>query len=129
MSRSVAARPLALDDNADPFARLRPAAGWTALAVLIVVLLTLWLPGWRTYPEATSRESLDLIKALYSATSAQNEEWLARVETEIAEAAEEGKMSPRERDAFDRITATARSGEWSAAQQASLRFAEEQLRR
>ena len=101
---------------------------WAVLAGALIVLAGLWWPGCKEYPEATSRESLDLMKALYSACNAKNAEWLARVEKEVSEASESGEMSEKEAAAFGRIISVARSGDWQSAQEASFRFNQDQLR-
>jgi hypothetical protein len=115
--------------DSPPRVTARHVVAWLALVSLAAVLSWLWWPGWRTYPEATSRESLTQIKALYSACSARNPEWLGRVEQAVAQAADDGHLSAGEQQAFQRILATAKAGEWSAAQAASLQFAEDQVRR
>lgn len=119
----------AITTEADERASSRRTVAWLALLGLLLALAWIWWPGCRTYPEVTSRESLDLVKALYSACNARNAEWLAKVEKEVNELSQDGKMSPQEQQSFRRIIALAKSGQWDEAQQASLTFAEDQVRR
>jgi hypothetical protein len=105
--------------------RLRGLVGTAAF--LAVPLLLLWWPGCRQYPTVTSVESLKLMKRLYAATNTKNTAWLATVEAGVAQAERDGKLSPPEQQAFAKIIGLARGGDWHAAEQASFRFARDQV--
>ncbi|MGL4555132.1 MAG: hypothetical protein ACRC33_28535 [Gemmataceae bacterium] len=98
-----------------------------ALACLAAAALAVWWPGCRTYPPVSSRESLSLMKLLYAACNTRDPGRLAAVEQGVAKAAQRGKMGEAERQAFGRILALARGGDWPGAERAALRFAEDQV--
>jgi hypothetical protein len=92
-----------------------------------VVLLVIWWPGCRQYPAVTSRESLGLMKLLYSACNTKDTERLAKVEQGVEKAINQGKMSPQEQQAFARIIGMARTGDWPSAERAAFKFAQDQV--
>lgn len=96
--------------------------------VLFAAVVVVWWPGCRQYPEVTSRDSLRMMKLLYTACNTRDTGRLGQVERQLDKATREGKVSPQEREAFDKIIAQARRGEWEQAQKASLRFAQDQVR-
>ncbi len=107
--------------------RLRWLLG--AAAVLAVPLAVVWWPGCREYPPVSSKESLYLMKLLYSACNTRDEKRLAEVEAGVEKLTREGTMSAEERAAFDKIIGMARSGRWADAQEAALKFAQDQVGR
>jgi hypothetical protein len=98
------------------------------LGLLAIPVLVLWWPGCRQYPEVTSKESLKLIKQLYTACNTRDSDRLAKVEERLAKIEADGKMSEREVDAFRAIIDLAREGEWERAERASFKFAQDQVR-
>lgn len=124
MNTKIAKGP-AQPENARQRARLR----WllAAMALLAVAVALVWWPGCRQYPPVTSRENLSLMKLLYSACSAQDPARLAKVEQGVARASREGKMTEPEQQAFAKVIALAREGQWREAEKAALRFAQDQV--
>jgi hypothetical protein len=105
--------------------RLRLLLGLAA--VLAIAMAIVWWPRFRQYPAVTSRESLQLMKLLYAACNTRDQARLARVEAGLQRLTEEGKITPAETESFRSIIALTKMGDWKAAQQASLRFAEDQV--
>jgi hypothetical protein len=91
-------------------------------------LVLVWWPGCRQYPEVSSKEALTLLKQLYTACNTRDPARLSRVEQRVEKVAREGKLTPKEQDAFRRILARAKAGDWKQAEQASFRFAQDQVR-
>ena len=114
------------DDDDD---RPRSNARWLvgALAVLLVPLAVVWWPGCRQYPPVTSKESLGAMKLLYSACNTRDPARLDRVERTVQGLARDGKVTPAERESFERIVATARAGDWEKAEDAAFKFAQDQV--
>lgn len=112
------------DSTGNP-TRLRWLTG-TAL-VLALPVAFLWWPGCRQYPAVTSQESLRLMKLLYTATNTRDPVRLGRVETGVQKAAQDGKLTPAEGAAFQKVIAMARAGNWEGAERASFRFAQDQV--
>lgn len=102
--------------------RLVGAAGLLAVALLVV-----WWPGCRQYPAATSKESMQLIKLVYSACNTKDPARLAKAEQGVQEAARAGKLSPPEQEAFAKILGKARAGDWEEAERAAFKFAQDQV--
>jgi hypothetical protein len=103
---------------------------WILLALaglLVIPLAIIWWPRFRKYPPVTSRESLQLMKLLYAACNTRDLARLSRVEQGVEELKREGKLAAAEQGAFESIIATARSGDWEAAEQAGFKFAEDQV--
>jgi hypothetical protein len=98
------------------------------LGVLGVLLAAVWWPGCKRYPEVSSREGLELMRALYTACSSRSEERLAKVERALEESERTGKVTPKEAKAFRSVIATARQGDWDSAASESFRFARDQVR-
>lgn len=103
----------------------RPTRRWLLAAT---ACLLAGLAGCTRYPRATSKESMVLIKALYTACSSRDVRRLDRVEKAIRKEADEGKLTPEEAAAFQRIVEQARAGEWEDAASASYAFATAQVR-
>jgi hypothetical protein len=98
------------------------------MTVLLLLVLTLALSSCREHPRVTSRESLDLIKQVYTACNTRNAARLTKCEAAYAELVEKGLLSAEEQKSFERILQTAQSGDWAAAQASSLQFARDQVR-
>ena len=98
---------------------------WTLLVPLVLISL---LSGCREHPAVTSRESLDLIKQVYTACNTRNSQRLEKCRQAYAELVEKGMLSEAERASFTRILDTAASGDWETAQASSLQFARDQVR-
>jgi hypothetical protein len=95
------------------------ALGW------VILLIT---AGCRNYPEVTTAESQEFIKQVYTACNTQNVERLTRCSERLRELATDQKVSPSEAAAFERIIKLAQAGDWPAAQQHALEFAQRQVR-
>jgi hypothetical protein len=102
---------------------------WGAAGILLIALALIWRPGCRDYPTVTSPESLQLIKLVYAACNSKSLERLEKAEATLAELAQQNKVTPREKSAFESIFAMAHAGKWEQAEQASYRFAEDQIGR
>ncbi len=100
----------------------------TITALLIVLIAAYFFFARREYPEATSTESMQLIKALYTACSSRNADRLASVDKQLATIRSEGKLQDREFDAFKSIIAQAEQGDWKKAADACYQFAQDQVR-
>ena len=98
-----------------------------AMVVLAIPLVVVWWPGCRQYPPVSSKESLELMKLLYSACNTRDEKRLAVVETGVEKLTVEGKIAPAERQGFDKIIAMAKSGKWEKAEEAAFKFALDQV--
>jgi hypothetical protein len=96
-----------------------PLLAWCLMGALI---------GCRGYPEATSLESQDFIKQVYTACNTRSESRLDRCEQRLAELLKSDRISQVEAAAFEKILKRARNGEWEAAQDQALEFAQQQLR-
>lgn len=97
-------------------------AGLLALGCLVV-----WWPGCRQYPAVTTPDSLRLMKLLYAACNTQDPRRLGQVEVGVASLTRAGRLAPPETAAFGKIIGLARAGDWKAAEQASFRFAQDQV--
>jgi hypothetical protein len=97
--------------------------------LLTIAVLFVWWPGCRKYPTATSKESMALIKLLYSACNTKDLARLAKVEQDLEKATQEGKISPAEQVSFAQIIRLAKQGDWENAEKAAYRFAQDQVRR
>jgi hypothetical protein len=112
-------------DDAPDRRRLWRLVGAAGLLAIPLVLIS-W-PGCRQYPAVTSKASLGLMKLLYSACNTKDPVRLAKVEQGVKKATREGKLSPAEQEAFANIIGMAKSGEWEGAEQASFKFAQDQV--
>lgn len=119
-------RHLRHDDDAPEATRLR----WllSLCAILFMACLLLYWPGCRQYPEATSAESMKLMKLLYAACNTRDAVRLRRAEQRLEQVIRAGKMTEREQESFRKILNLARDGEWEQAEKASFRFAQDQVR-
>ena len=98
-----------------------------AMVILAIPLAVIWWPGCRQYPPVSSKESLELMKLLYSACNTKDEKRLAEVEKGVEQLTREGKMKPAEREGFDKISRMARAGKWEQAEDAAYKFAQDQV--
>jgi hypothetical protein len=105
--------------------RLRWMLG--VLALVAIPLTIIWWPGCRQYPPVRSRESLELIKLLYTACNTKDPVRLARAEQSVQKLKQDGKLSDDEDEAFTRIIRMAKAGEWAKAEKAAFRFAQDQI--
>ena len=95
--------------------------------LLFVPLVVIWWPGCRQYAPVSSRESLKLMQLLYAACNTKDPVRLARVESGIEHLSREGKMSPAERAGFERILTMAKANDWTRAEAAAFKFAQDQI--
>lgn len=94
----------------------------------LLVLALASFVGCREHPRVTSRESLDLIKQVYTACNTRNEKRLTACRTQLSALVAEGQLSEAEQKSFEGILSTAESGDWDSAQRSSLQFARDQVR-
>jgi hypothetical protein len=94
---------------------------------MLVAVLSL-LAGCRQHPKATSRESLDFIKQVYTACNTKNAKRLSACEERLAELQAQEKISKVEIKSFQRVLGIASKGEWESAQLLALQFAKDQIR-
>lgn len=113
------------DRDAESNSRLRWLLG--TMGVVAVPFLIVWWPGCRQYPPVSSKEALQMMKLLYAACNTRDTTRLSQVEQRMEKAAREGKLTAPEREAFERIIGMARAGDWSGAERASFRFAQDQV--
>jgi hypothetical protein len=97
------------------------------LAMLLVPLAVMYWPGCRQYPPASSAEALRLSKLVYAAANTKDPKRLDQAAARIEKAAAAGELSATEAEAFRAMVADMRAGRWSAAEQASFRYAEDQI--
>ncbi len=99
------------------------------LRVLIAILACIFIfPGCRSQPRATSAESMDLIKQVYTACNTKNIERLDRAEAMLKTLIDQQLISGAEQVEFESILTQAREGKWDVAQRRALAFAEAQVR-
>lgn len=98
------------------------------LKICTVSLIAIMLAGCRDHPRVTSRESLDLIKQVYTACNTRNTERLSKCKQAISELSENGQLSEAEKSSFQSIVDLAEAGDWQTAQAESLQFARDQVR-
>ncbi len=92
------------------------------------VLVMLMLVGCNTQPQATTAESMELIKQVYTACNTKNMERLEKAEAKLKTLVDQQVISEDERVEFESIIAQARAGQWEEAQSRALSFAEAQVR-
>jgi hypothetical protein len=103
----------------------RGRVGISITGLLVLVSLAI---GCSRYPEVTSPEALQLVAAARTACSSQNPERLKRVRERLEELHGEGKLTPAEYSAFEKILEMAERGDWDAAEQACFQYQKAQLR-
>lgn len=94
-----------------------------ALALFFCLFL-----GCGSYPEVTSRESLELIKQVYTACNTRDATRLAECEKQLEKLRVSGKIGTCEWDAFRKSLDLAKNGNWEEAQNQALKFARDQIR-
>jgi hypothetical protein len=95
---------------------------------ILLVIAAVLLGGCSKHPKATSRESLDFIKQVYTACNTKNSKRLVECVERLSELESEGKVSSEEIKSFKRILDMAGKGEWDSAQTLALKFASDQVR-
>ena len=113
------------NDDESTRTRLRRLVG--ALGLLTVPLVIVWWPGCRQYPPVTSREALTLLRLLNTACNTRDPVRLAEAERQLADLDRQGKLSAKEKAAFEKIVARARAGEWEEAEAAAFKMAQDQV--
>ena len=93
----------------------------------LVLFFCLFL-GCGSYPEVSSRESLDLIKQVYTACNTRDVKRLAECEKQLEKLRLSGKIGTSEIDAFRKSLDLAKNGNWEEAQNQALKFAQDQIR-
>lgn len=107
---------------------IRRRGGMIVAAAALVV--GLWsAASWWNRPPAVEFDNLKYIQLLTTAVSAQNAEWLAKVDQAVKQRHESGEMSDRELEAFRRIFSAATAENWKEAELACDRLARAQLSR
>ena len=97
------------------------------LSMLLLIACSL-LTGCSQHPKATSRESLEFIKQVYTACNTQDSKRLASCEERLAELQSEEKISKEEVKSFKRVLEIASKGDWESAQDIAFQFAKDQIR-
>ena len=97
-------------------------------AMSLCVVASAILIGCGKHPKATSRESLEFIKQVYTACNTKNASRLAECDRRLKELQEAGLISEKEIKSFEKILALGRDSEWQKAQDTALRFAQDQVR-
>ncbi|AMV31568.1 hypothetical protein VN12_05575 [Pirellula sp. SH-Sr6A] len=95
---------------------------------VLLVIAAILLGGCSQHPKATSKESLEFIKQVYTACNTKNQKRLAECVERLAELESEGKVSGEEITSFKKVLEMAGEGEWESAQTMALRFASDQVR-
>lgn len=103
-----------------------PFKHYVCLALLMTLCMGLY--GCSSHPEATSPESMNLIKQVYTAVNSKNEQRLGDCELKLKSLIESQKVDQAEAKAFEEIIGLARQGDWERAQSRALQFAEAQVR-
>jgi hypothetical protein len=112
-------------ENSSESNRTRWLSGLAGL--LLIPLFVVWWPGCRQYEPVKSREALGLMQLLYAACNTKDPARLSRVETGLDKLSRDGKLSPGEASGFNRILAMAKAGDWSRAEAAAFKFAQDQV--
>ncbi len=84
--------------------------------------------GCSRHPNATSRESMEFIKQVYTACNTKNAKRLALCKDRLAELESEGKISKEEIKSFKIVLDLAGKGEWESAQSMAMKYAQDQIR-
>jgi Sec-independent protein translocase protein TatA len=96
--------------------------------LIAIMLLAMAVFGCSKYPKATSRESMDFIKQVYTACNTKKVERLAACKERLAELESEQKISTPEIQSFEHILELASQGDWETAQSMALKLAQDQVR-
>ena len=97
------------------------------IVTLLLIGASLFV-GCSQHPKATSRDSLDLIKQVYTACNTKNAKRLAACEEQLAALESEGKISKQEVKSFRKVLDLAGKGDWDSAQTMALKYAKDQIR-
>ncbi len=100
--------------------------GWMKIGLLVICIAALvwvWAPRPK-YPKISSRESDRLIRLLATSCGSQNKELLQQAKDELTTL----KLPDSERQSFEKIIRMADDGNWKGAHQASIQFAQDQVR-
>jgi hypothetical protein len=92
------------------------------------LLATVILTGCSRHPQATSRESMEFIKQVYTACNTKNESRLAECEKKLSKLKEAKQVGEREVKSFEIILKLAREAQWKQAQNIAMQFAQDQVR-
>jgi hypothetical protein len=95
------------------------------LLLLIVMVLPM---GCGRHPKATTRDSMEFIKQVYTACNTKNSKRLADCESRLADLESDGMISKEEIQSFKRVLSLAAQGEWESAQKIALQYAQDQVR-
>lgn len=95
---------------------------------ILLLIASAFCAGCSQHPKATSRESLDLIKQVYTACNTKNAKRLAACEERLAELESEGKISKEEVKSFRKVLEVASKGDWESAQTIAMKYARDQIR-
>ncbi len=95
---------------------------------LFVLVLATMIMGCSRHPKATTRDSMDFIKQVYTACNTKNPKRLSACEERLAELKSSGKISEGEIQSFQRVLKLASQGEWESAQAIALQYAQDQVR-
>lgn len=95
---------------------------------LMLILFCIAFLGCGRHPKATSRDSLDFIKQVYTACNTKNTKRLATCKERLAELESMQKISIEEVRSFERMLEIATKGDWEAAQSMALKSAQDQIR-
>jgi len=85
-------------------------------------LLILGILGCERYPTIQSKDTVRIVKQLYTACNTQNSERLAKVRAEFDRVTAAGTWSGAERDKVESILKQAEAGDWANAAQRALEF-------
>jgi predicted component of type VI protein secretion system len=95
---------------------------------VFLLVSSAFVSGCNRHPKATTRESMDFIKQVYTACNTKNSKRLASCEVRLAELESDGKISREEIASFKRVLEIAAKGEWESAQTIALKYAQDQVR-
>ena len=95
---------------------------------MLLLIASALLAGCSQHPKATSRESLEFIKQVYTACNTKDSKRLALCDERLAELQAEEKISKEEVKSFKRVLEIASKGDWESAQDIAFQFAKDQIR-
>jgi hypothetical protein len=102
--------------------------GRVTIFVAAILVASAFCVGCSKHPKATSRDSLEYIKQVYTACNTKNAKRLAACEDRLIELESEGKISQQEIKSFLIVLETAKKGDWESAQTMALKYAQDQVR-
>ena len=98
------------------------------LFVVAILVTSAFCMGCNKHPKATTRDSLEYIKQVYTACNTKNAKRLAACEERLVELESESKISQQEIKSFRIVLETANKGDWESAQTMALKYAQDQVR-